>query len=193
MIRSTTILMLGALCSTALTSYTPPAAKCADLEVKSISEPEWHHDDNQTVVYVEIKNTGKLEAGAFKVKLYDVDMSPEEGKKLGLEDYLIELLEENQARSTGLKEEPKKGENPLTSVHTFFSDEYATEYDYDRYWQVVEDVNSLGKGKTIKIKFVIEGHWVYDSNCELGVSVDIEDSVKECKEENNQDYFFAWG
>lgn len=138
----------------------------ADLRVVEIESPDW---DDSTVIVFEIKNYGNEDAENFKVKAWDVDATWKDAKsEMGATKDDRWIFDENVGRS----------------------EEGQTDYDTD--WEVVVEIEKLKAKKSMKITISVE-HWIYDSNCEFGVFVDSENTVKEKDEKNNKSYFFAGG
>lgn len=136
-----------------------------DLEVLEIERPEW---DDSTLISVRVKNRGRARSGPVKLKVWDVDISPEKARELGVKRRKMWIFEENVVRVRG------KGN------------------DYDADFELFREVPALVPGEVIRIKFGVS-HWVYDSNCELGAFIDCNETLKEKKEDNNKAYFFGGG
>lgn len=143
--------------------------KLPDLIVLEIREPDWDHPNKRTTVEVVIQNIGKAKSTATYAKLYDIDPSSDEAKKWGLEDYLIEALEENDWQTEA-------------------DSSYESWYDED-----IRVVRALDPGEKITLNFYFHDHWVYDPNCELECFVDFNNLVKESNKDNNKKVFVAWG
>jgi len=152
--------------------YSQSFAQKADLKVIEISYPaleELENGDYGSSIVVTIQNTGKTDLENVKVRAWDLDISLKEGKKkwgISKPDYWI--LEENEGRA-------EEGE-----------------LDYDKDWDITHDVLKIKKGEKIKLTFIVE-HWIFDSNCEIGVEVDPDNEIEEVDEENNRLGFFAGG
>jgi hypothetical protein len=160
----------------------PATPKCqsSDLEVTSISAPDYDEKIKGAVFTVEVKNNGKKTSEKTTLLISDLDISLNEVKKLTNDKSIHELIGENNARSKHY------GDNEYAEI-----DENT--YDYDEYWEVKKKVDPLKPGQ--KITFVIElkGRWIYDSNCEIIAIIDPEEKQDDCNRENNVNYFFGWG
>lgn len=151
-----------------------------DLIIQEIKQPEYVYDIKGTVVKVIVKNIGDAPSEKTKAKIYDIDISVEQARKMKLDTLFIDLIAENNARAKWYKDNES------------YKD-VVTQYDYDRYVEDIQEVPTLKPSETTEITFRIEDHWVYDSNCELEAYVDFEDQVKEDNEKNNIKQFFGWG
>jgi len=158
--------------------------KCPDLIVKEIKYPDWI--DDKTIIEVEIKNIGKAPSEPCIAMMYDLDISIKEAKDLGLEDYLIELVEENVSRA-----------DYYANSEYYQGNEYyaknVTENDYDIYFEVFKEIPAIEPGKIITITFEVEDEWLFNTNCELEVIIDPDNAIEECDKTNNKLQFFAWG
>lgn len=148
----------------ALTS-TVFAQKMPDLVVKEIERPDW---DNGSRIFVTIQNIGKAPSKPVRLKVYDVDITVNEAKELGVEKDKLWIFEENMERAEG------------------------NANDYDTDFEVKKEIPALNIGQTIRVEVFVE-HWVYDSNCEIGAFVDCDNTIKEKNENNNKSYFFEGG
>ena len=158
-------------------SISRKPCKDADLTVEKIHQPEWDHDNQRTIVKIDIRNIGNEESEYFFVTLMDLDISAEEVKSAGYDDVTIEMIEENNARAE------------------YYDDEDMDEspFDYDLDFKEVQSMIGLMPDEKQTIIFYINDHWVYDSNCELRVIIDEDEEIKDCDRSNNQKDFFGWG
>ena len=141
------------------------AQKRPDLVIVKIETPL---DGDSTRIFIIIKNKGKVSSEAVMLKVWDVDISVKEAKELGVKKNKLWIFEENMERAEG------------------------SGNDYDTYFEVLKKIPALGKRKTIRVEVVV-AHWVYDSNCEIGVFIDCNNTLKEINENNNKSYFFEGG
>jgi hypothetical protein len=162
-------LFLSIILLLSLYSFNKPKKRCADLKIVKIHEPDWDHPNKRTVVEVEIINIGKITSKACDAKIYDLDITYKQALEWKLEKEYMELVEENIARA---KE---------------------AEVDYDPYVEAYASIPPIEPGKKVTLTFFINDHWVYDSNCELQVELDVNNKNKECDEYNNSQYFLGWG
>lgn len=157
---------------TILLFQTTLLAQKTDLTVLEIADPEIEELDPSvygTRIVVTIQNSGKVDLENVKIRVWDLDISLEEGKEkwgIGKSDYWI--LEENEGRS----------EN--------------SELDYDEDWELIQTVDLIKKGKKVELTFIVN-HWIYDSNCEIGVAIDPDNLIEESNENNNTLGYFAGG
>jgi subtilase family serine protease len=153
--------------------------KLPDLVVYKISKPEYIESGaiRGTVVVATIKNIGKTASTPVKAKLYDLDISLAEAKKLGVKKNLYWIFEENTSNA-------KNGIGDAKNI---------TDYDYDPYVENIKQIPPLNPGQSLEITFIIKDYWIYDSNCEIEVFVDFDNQLKEKKENNNKKQFFEGG
>lgn len=153
--------------------------KLPDLVVSKISKPEYVESGavRGTVVVVTIKNIGKTASIPVKAKLYDLDISLAEAKKIGVKKDLYWIFEENTSNA-------KNGMGDAKNL---------TDFDYDPYVESIKQIPAINPGQSIEITFIIKDYWIYDSNCEIEVFVDIDNQLKEKKENNNKKQFFEGG
>jgi hypothetical protein len=163
------------------TGFVPSKKKkVSDLAILKIETPTWSDDQKETVVEVVIKNKGKTKSLACRALLYDLDLSVEQGKDLGLNKLNLELLSENNSRAEYWQN----------------NDNYAVDKqlnDYDEDFAVFAAIPALEPDETITLRFHIKDIWVYNSNCEIRVILDIDQTNNETHRSNNQKDFFAWG
>jgi hypothetical protein len=157
-----------------------PTAPCADLVILRIDEPDWDSENQQTVFTVHVKNVGQVASRLSTVKASDLDISLEAVNEITTDTLVLDLIQENNERAVYYAEtEPDNAAISQT--------------DYDSDWMLIESVAPLQPMQSIEIEFRLDDHWIYDSNCEIKVELDVENTVRECDETNNVDYFFAWG
>lgn len=156
---------IGLLLFTAMLSIPMLAQSQADLLITEVEPPEW---DDVTRIFIHVKNDGNKVSEATKIKVWDLDINVKEAKKLGFRKSDMWIFEENVARAEG------------------------DGYDYDEDWEVKLEVPSLEPGESIEIEVNL-AHWIYDSNCEIGVIIDCDDQIEEKNEKNNKFYFAAGG
>lgn len=140
-------------------------AQQADLVLEKIDEPQW---DEGTHISITIKNNGDITSDTVTLKVWDLDISAKEAKELGFKKNDMWIFEENTARAEG------------------------DGFDYDKDWEVFIKIPPLQKGESTTVEVSLD-HWVYDSNCEIGATIDCEKLVKEKNEKNNTLYFAAGG
>lgn len=156
-----------------------PLKKCPNLAVVEIQEPEWNHPDQQTDVYVAIENRGKKASEPTMAILKDLDISYEEGVEMGLDTLYLEMIAENNGRADWYQEDNENVDEDLK--------------DYDKDWEDTQEVPALKPGERYTIHFIVDDYWIYDSNCEIEVTLDPDEEIKDCDRENNKDWFFGWG
>ena len=152
----------------------------SDLKVLKIETPEWENNEKRTKVAVTIQNKGKARSLPCRAMLYDLDLSVEQGKALGLDELHLDLLAENNGRTS------YKDDDEFSSVD-------GNSYDYDKDFAVFVNIPPLKPKEMITLTFYIQDIWVYNSNCELRVILDIDQTNNESNRENNWLDFFAWG
>lgn len=163
-----------------LSSPIEKPCKKADLVVKEIFPPDFISEIDGTSFEVVIKNTGKSKSQPTTLKAFDLDISYEEAKKTITDKDILELIAENNGRAEYYAEDD-------------YGDVDENMFDYDYYWEVIEEVPSLQPNEEIRINISIKDHWIYDSNCEIRVIVNPKSEVDECNEDNNQLDFYGWG
>jgi subtilase family serine protease len=170
-----TLLLIMIICGLSLQAQK----KLPDLVVSKISKPEWVESGaiRGTVVEVTFKNKGKAPSSLVKAKLYDLDISLAEAKKLGVKKDLYWIFTENESRASG-------GEGNKEDI---------TPFDYDKYVEDIHYVRALKPGESLTVTFIIKDYWIYDSNCEIEVFIDFDNQLKEKKEDNNKMQFFQGG
>lgn len=153
--------------------------KLPDLVVEKINKPEYVESGaiKGSVITIVIKNRGKIASTPVKAKLYDLDLSLAEAKKIGVKKNLYWIFEENTKNA-------KNGEGDKKNI---------TEFDNDLYIENIKQVPALNPGQSIEISFVINNYWIYDPNCEIEIFVDFDNQLKEKKEKNNKLQFFQGG
>jgi hypothetical protein len=139
--------------------------KNADLAILKIERPKWN---DSTRIFITIINLGGDPSKEVILKVWDVDISLEEAKAIGVQQDKWWIFEENRSRS-------ENGEN-----------------DYDTYFEVLKKIPALGNGQTIRVEVNVK-HWIYDSNCEIGAYIDCYNTQVEKDEKNNKSYFFEGG
>lgn len=150
--------------------------KKPDLKVITIEKPEYDGKTNTTIIKVIISNAGDVKSPPAKAKMYDLDISLSDAKKLGAAEDKWWIFEENTKRS----------------ADKYGNAENLTPYDYDKYWESVVNIPALVPGKRITLTFKSKT-WVYDTNCEIEVILDLENKVAESDENNNKKQFFDGG
>lgn len=141
------------------------AQNAPDLIIEEIEPPKW---DGGTVLVIKVKNIGKSPSDTVQLKIWDIDWSLEEAKKKGVERKKHWIFEENMSRSDD-------GEN-----------------DYDINFERFEKIPPLKNNESFSVTIKLD-HWVYDSNCEIGATIDWNNQLKEKNEQNNSSYFFEGG
>lgn len=141
------------------------AQEKADLQVVNIQRPDWN---DSTIITVEVKNTGKAVSEPAILKIWDLDISVKEAKKIGVKKSDIWMFEENST----------------------YSEDGSS--DYDENWEKNVEIPALQSNETHTVTIYLQ-HWVYDPNCEIGAFIDSGDAVKESNEENNKLYFYEGG
>lgn len=154
--------------------------KSPDLKAVKIQAPEWDHDNQQTVVTVIVKNAGKKPSKACRALLYDLDISIDQAKAMKLDKLYIEMIAENNGRASYWEN------NNTKSVDD-------NQFDYDQDFGVFVAIPELKPGEKAILTFYIKDIWVYDSNCELRLIVDIDETNADCDKNNNVLDFFGWG
>ncbi len=150
-----------------LSGYGVFAQNKADLTVTKIEQPVWT-DTDSTMIVVEVKNIGSAVSEPGNLKIWDLDISVKEAKKIGVSRRDLWIFEENN--------------------------EYSEDgsFDYDENWEKNIEIPSLKSNETYRVAIYLQ-HWVYDPNCEIGTFIDSGDVVKESDEENNKLYFYEGG
>jgi len=156
--------------------------KKADLAVVEILQPEYDSEISGTIITVEITNLGKSKSAPCTIRAYDLDISYEEIVAENNDTIVHEMIAENNGRA----EYYNRGENKYTEV-----DE--NQFDYDFYWEVIEEIPALKPNQKYTVTFKINNHWIYDSNCEIRIIIDEAEEAEDCDRENNQMDFFGWG
>ncbi len=146
-------------------SYVTIAQQKADLKVVKIENPEWL---DGSVIKVEVKNIGSEESEPVKLKVWDLDISVKEAKKIGVKKRDLWIFKENSAYS-----------------------EDATS-DYDENWEQQFDIPALKSGESYSVTVFLT-HWVFDPNCEIGAEIDFENKAVESNEKNNKLYYYLGG
>ena len=166
-----------------------PADPCPDLVAQEIRPPSWITADDGldglergTMVEVIVRNDGGAPSSACTAWIRDLDPGVEEARRHGLNALQVDAIRENIGRAADRRENPDDGDTT-----------HVTATDYDPFVESFTDIPSLEPGQSAKLVFLIPDHWVYDSNCELGVVLDVDDEVEECAEDNNEMVFVAWG
>mgnify|MGYP006273599279 CR=1 FL=1 len=160
--------------------WAAPPTPCPNLTVEEIRPPRWV--DDHTEVEVVVRNEGAAVSPPTTARLHDLDLSVEEARSLELTAVQIDAIRENIARAK------YTAENPM-----YADTAHVNRLDYDPDVKAFVDVPELAPDAATKLVFLIPDHWVYDSNCELGVVLDVDDEIEECDETDNTAVFVAWG
>ena len=163
-----------------LNPSTEKPCEKADLVVVEIWQPEFVSEIDGTSFEVVIQNKGRAKSEATSLKAFDLDISLNEAKQTIKDKDILLLIEENNMRALDY------GENKYAEVDK-------GKFDYDQYWEVTEKIGSLKPNEKVRITISIKDHWIYDSNCEIRVIIDPENTIEDCNEKNNQLDFFGWG
>lgn len=168
-----------------VSSFTLPttvSTKCKSVDLKAveIQPPEWDHDNQQTVVKVTVQNIGSKTSKACRALLFDLDISVDQAKSMKLDKLFIEMIDENNGRAAY-----------FTGDAAMFIDD--NKFDYDRDFAVFASIPALKPGEKREFTFYIKDIWVYDSNCEIRLIVDIDAANKDCDTTNNILDLFGWG
>lgn len=113
------------------------------------------------------------------MQVKDVDLSLAEVKQITKDKSVWDLIAENNARGANRME--------------WDSSAYVSSLDYDPDWVITDSLPALSPGERVTIDLFVEGHWVYDANCEIEVVIDPARHQPEEDRNNNREYFFAWG
>lgn len=154
--------------------------KSPDLKAIKIEEPDWDHDNQRTIVKVQIKNAGEKTSQPCRALLYDLDISLDQAKAMKLDKFHKELIAENNGRASY-----------FTGDAAQYVDE--NQFDYDRDFAVFVSIPELKPGKKVTLTFYIKDIWIYDSNCEIRLVADVDETNQDCDRSNNVMDFFAWG
>lgn len=146
-------------------SATAMAQEKADLKVVEIGDPEWN---DGSYIKVEVKNFGKAESAPVKLKVWDLDISVKEAKKIGVKKRQLWMFEENSS----------------------YSEDGSS--DYDENWEQIFEIPVLKPGESHTVTVFVK-HWVFDPNCEIGAEVDFENSAIESNEKNNKSHYCFGG
>ena len=160
--------------------------KKADLSVVEIYPPDYDSEIEGSSFTVDVKNVGKSTSAPCKIKAFDLDISYEEIVKLTNDTIIHELIEENNGRSDYYNKSEYTSEETQDNIDK-------EQNDYDFYWELEETIPTLEPGATHTIHFKLHNQWIYDSNCEIRVIIDVDEEIKDCNRENNQKDFFGWG
>ena len=136
-----------------------------DLIILRIENPIW---EDSTRIFIEIQNIGDAVSSPVVLKVWDIDASVEEAKKLGATSKQLWIFEENTERASD------------------------GQFDYDDYFEVFKEIPAIKPHAILRVEVNVN-HWIYDSNCEIGAFIDCREVLKEKKENNNKSYFFAGG
>ena len=136
-----------------------------DLIILRIEPPLWN---DSTKIFIGIQNIGDAISSPVTLKVWDIDASVEEAKKLGATSKQLWIFQENTERASD-------GQS-----------------DYDDYFEVFKEIPAIKPHEIIRVE-VNYKHWIYDSNCEIGAFIDCKEILKEKKDDNNKSYFFAGG
>lgn len=147
-----------------------------DLEVVSITAPEYVSEIDGSRIVVKIKNKGTISNIETNAKLKDLDITVEEAKKMKLDKSWIEAISENNGRS-----QYEEGESVTKGK------------DYDFNWELEVKVPIIQPGQEAELIFELKGYWIYDSNCEIEIELDVDQNIDEKREDNNKKVFIGWG
>jgi len=136
-----------------------------DLIISQIERPIWQ---DSTRVFIQIKNIGSVASSPVTLKVWDIDVSVEEAKKLGASKKQLWIFEENTERASDGK------------------------FDYDKYFEIFKEIPAIKPHKTIRVEINVKD-WIYNSNCEIGVFIDCNEILNEKRADNNKSYFFEGG
>ena len=136
-----------------------------DLIILRIEPPLWN---DSTKIFIGIQNIGDVVSSPVLLKVWDIDASVEEAKKLGATSKQLWIFQENTERASD------------------------GQFDYDDYFEVFKEIPAIKPHEIIRVE-VNYKHWIYDSNCEIGAFIDCKEVLKEKREDNNRTYFFAGG
>ena len=136
-----------------------------DLIILRIESPLWN---DSTKIFIGIQNIGDVVSCPVLLKVWDIDASVEEAKKLGATSKQLWIFQENTERASD------------------------GQFDYDDYFEVFKEIPAIRPHEIIRVE-VNYKHWIYDSNCEIGAFIDCKEVLKEKKDDNNKSYFFAGG
>jgi hypothetical protein len=136
-----------------------------DLIILRIEPPIWN---DSTRIFIGIQNIGDAVSSPVLLKVWDIDASVEEAKKLGATTKQLWIFQENTERASD------------------------GQFDYDDYFEVFKEIPAIKPHEIIRVEVNCK-HWIYDSNCEIGAFIDCKEVLKEKREDNNKSYFFAGG
>ena len=136
-----------------------------DLIILRIEAPLWN---DSTKIFIGIQNIGDAVSSPVVLKVWDIDASVEEAKKLGATTKQLWIFQENTERASD-------GQS-----------------DYDDYFEVFKEIPAIKPHEILRVEVNVN-HWIYDSNCEIGAFIDCKEVLKEKREDNNKSYFFAGG
>ena len=111
-----------------------------DLIILRIEPPLWN---DSTKIFIGIQNIGDVVSSPVLLKVWDIDASVEEAKKLGATSKQLWIFQENTERASD------------------------GQFDYDDYFEVFKEIPAIKPHEIIRVE-VNYKHWIYDSNCEIG-------------------------
>lgn len=155
--------------------------KLVELSIIDVAEPYTDETNVNTIVTVHIMNSGNVASIPTNITISDLDITYAAAKKLGIKGEALKVIKDNN--------ESAKADDPLVSNAAYLE----PGVDYDQDFSVMKLLPAIQPGEVISVTFTIKGIWVYDSNCEMEIKVDVDDNIEEKDEKNNVMYFIKWG
>lgn len=150
---------------------------------------------NDAPVWIEDSTTVKTKDGYFK----NQELSGKEKVDLEIvEIYMPDWISNDEFRGSEITVKIKNKGNVasvecvgLLEENKLDAMEQGT--GWDMYKAAVTVIKPLEPGEEYELKFRIDEHWVYDPNCEIEITIDYLNQIKEKNEKNNKERFEEYG
>lgn len=139
----------------------------ADLVIEKVMMPDYVDEIAGTRVLVIIRNKGSVQSVETNAKMTDVDLNRTQAAAEGLKGYELDIADES-----------------------YYEKDPSANDAYFESWAVIP---ALAPGELYVIELKVFNYWIYDPNCEIKITLDVDDNITEPDEKNNAKIFVMGG